>query len=398
MKKSTLDRALRSMRGIFGSPAEPEEIAFQPSEELTLGVEVELQLMDATTMNLAARADEMLQALRDNPKVKPEFYLSTLEANTGICRSVTEVESDLKPTLAAIQQAAQERGILLSGTGCHPFARWADCIIAPTERYQQLIDRNQWLTRRMTVYGLHIHLGMKSGDDCIRYNNFFMHWLPHLLAISASSPYWQGEDTGLSSCRPTTYEALPTAGQPYSGVHHWKEFEELYYTLKTCGSIQSMKDLWWDLRPSPGFGTLEIRVCDGLPTLSGVLAVTAFVHALAHWFRDHGDWMAHVPRPASWIARENKWRAIRHGLDAELVMNNQGGTKLLRQDIEEWLVKLAPYIQRLNYGPYIDTLRGILKNGTSTDRQRAVFARTQSLEAVARHNAEEFRAGSPIWS
>lgn len=374
------------------------EIEFQPSEELTLGVEIEIQLMDRQTLNLAPRAEEMLHALRDNPKVKPEFFLSTIEVNTGICRNVQEVHKDFKPTVEQVQQVAQERGLLLAATGCHPFARWADCIIAPTERYKQLIDRNQWLTRRMTVYGLHVHLGMKSGDECIRYNNFFMHWLPHLLAISASSPYWQGEDTGLSSCRPTTYEALPTAGQPYSGVHSWKEFEELYRTLKACGSIETLKDLWWDLRPSPGFGTLEIRVCDGMPTLEGVLAITAFIHALAYWFRDQGDWMSSVPRPPSWIARENKWRAIRYGLQADLVMNTSGETKTVRQDIEEWLVRLEPYIVQLNYGSYIETLKSILNEGTSTERQRAVYARTHSLQDVARHNATEFVEGRPIWS
>ncbi|PZP84057.1 MAG: carboxylate--amine ligase [Azospirillum brasilense] len=393
-----LDKARHGWRSMTRTATAPHEIEFQPSKnELTLGVEVELQLMDAQTMNLAPRAEEMLAALADNPKVKPEFYLSTIEANTGICADVGEVERDLKPTLDAMAQVAAERGIALATTGCHPFARYSDCIIADTARYQELIDRNQWLTRRMTVYGLHVHVGMKSGDDCIRYNNFFMHVLPHLLALSASSPFWQGDDTGLSSCRPTTYEALPTAGMPYEGVHSWADFEKLYHTLKACGSIQSLKDLWWDLRPSPGFGTLEIRVCDGLPSLAGTLAITAFIHGLAHWFRDHGEWMAQVPRPASWVMRENKWRVIRHGLEAELVTNNQGATKPIRQDIEEWLTKIAPYTDALGYSGYIATLRDIMAQGTSSERQRAVFARTQSLQEVARHNAHEFAKGHPVW-
>lgn len=383
---------------VFSTRSEPEEIQFQPSEELTLGVEVEIQLMDKETLNLTSRAEEMLEALASNPKVKPEFYLSTIEANTGICRTVAEVEKDLSATIAEISRVAHEKNILLASTGCHPFARYSDCIIPDTERYRELIDRNQWLTRRMTVYGLHIHLGMKSGDDCIRFHNFFMHLLPHLLALSGSSPFWQGEDTGLASCRPSTYEALPTAGQPYSGVHLWADFEKLYHTLKACGSIRSLKDLWWDLRPSPGFGTLEIRVCDGLPSLAGTVGLVAFVHALAHWFRDHGDWMAHVPRPESWIARENKWRVMRHGLAADLVMNNEGVTKPIRQDIEEWLSKLAPYISNLGYERYMETLNAILEQGTSSERQRDVYRSTGSLVAVAQHNADEFSAGKPLWN
>lgn len=396
-QRLVLGRTLKKLRNLFGTQHEPEEIEFQPSEELTLGVEIEIQLMDRNSFNLTSRAEEMLSALADNPKVKPEFYLSTIEANTGICRTVADVETDLSATIAHIQRVADEKNILLASTGCHPFARYSDCIIPDTERYRELIDRNQWLTKRMTVYGLHVHLGMKSGDDCIRYNNFFMHLLPHLLALSGSSPFWQGDDTGLASCRPSTYEALPTAGQPYGGVHRWSDFEKLYHTLKACGSIRSLKDLWWDLRPSPGFGTLEIRVCDGLPSLGGTLGVVAFIHALAHWFRDHGDWMAHVPRPESWIVRENKWRAMRHGLDADLVMTNEGATKPIRMDIEEWLVKLEPYIATLGYHEYFATVRDILTKGTSSERQRTVYRETGLLTAVAQHNADEFRAGKPIW-
>lgn len=389
-------KALQKLRGLLSHGNARSEIEFQPSEELTLGVEVELQLMEKESLNLTPRAEELLAAFVGSDKVKPEFYLSTLEANTGICRNVQQVESDLKPTLQAIQQEADARGIVLASTGCHPFARYTDVAIADTARYMELIDRNQWLTRRMTVYGLHVHLGMKSGDDCIRFHNFFMHLLPHLLALSASSPYWQGEDTGLSSCRPTTYEALPTAGQPYSGVDTWSDFEKLYHTLKACGSIRTLKDLWWDVRPSPGFGTLEIRVCDGLPSLQGTLALVAFMHLLAQWFRDHGDWMRHVPRPASWIARENKWRVIRHGLEADLVMSNEGATKPIRKDIEDWLEKLAPYIAKADYGDYVATLRNILQQGTSSERQRVAF-KQGGLQAVAQHNVEEFRRGMPIW-
>ncbi|QMT58933.1 glutamate-cysteine ligase family protein [Legionella sp. PC997] len=159
-------------------------------------------------------------------KIKLEFYLSTIEVNTAKCNLVQEVEEDLYTSISELQHAAKKLGILLAATGSHPFSKYADWIFSPTTRYLDLIDRNQWLTRRMSVYGLHVHLGMSSGEECIRFNNFFMYFLPHLLALSASSPFWQGIDTGLSSCRPTTYEALPTAGQPYH-VRSWQDFEYL---------------------------------------------------------------------------------------------------------------------------------------------------------------------------
>ncbi|OHC80515.1 MAG: carboxylate--amine ligase [Rhodospirillales bacterium RIFCSPLOWO2_12_FULL_67_15] len=373
-----------------------DEIEFQSNGVLTLGVEIELQLIEKATLNLAPRADELLKATQHLKKVKPEFYLSTVEVNTDKCITVLDIEQDLQSTLTELNPLAEKLGVALSTTGVHPFAKYSDCIISPTERYQELIDRNQWLTRRMTVYGLHVHLGMASGDDCIRYNNFFMYFTPHLLALSASSPFWQGADTGLSSCRPTTYEALPTAGQPYH-VRNWKEFENLYESLKKCGSINTMKDLWWDLRPSPGYGTLEIRVCDGCATLYETLAITAFIHALANWFADRGSWLESVNYPPRWLSRENKWRVIRYGLDAELVMNTNGKTKRLRDDIEEWVEKLNPYAEKLGYQIYLSNLLALLEKGVSSERQRRVFQKTGSLEALVQFNIKEFSTQKPEW-
>jgi carboxylate-amine ligase len=248
----------------------------------------------------------------------------------------------------------------------------------------------------MTVYGLHVHIGMKSGEDAIRFNNFFLNFAPHLLALSASSPFWQGDDTGLASCRPTTYESLPTAGHPYH-VKNWNEFEYLYETLKKCHAINSMRDLWWDIRPSPGYGTLEIRVCDGLATLAGTLGVVAFIHLLANWFNDNGDWLSRVPTSPLWFARENKWRAIRHGLNADLIIDLEGKTRPISEDILQWFEKLAPYEEKLGYKKYIDLLREIIIKGNSSERQKKVYAKTDSLKEVVKFNIEEFQKREPIW-
>jgi glutamate---cysteine ligase / carboxylate-amine ligase len=373
------------------------EIEFRSNGVLTLGVEIELQLIDPKTYNLSPRAEELLAACQHLKKVKPEFYLSTIEVNTDRCGTVQNVEKDLRQTLNELNTIAANLDIALSTTGAHPFAKYSDCIISPTDRYRELIDRNQWLTRRMIVYGMHVHIGMATGDDCIRFNNFFMYFMPHLLALSASSPFWQGVDTGLSSCRPTTYEALPTAGQPYT-VRNWKDFENLYESLKKCGSIKTLKDLWWDMRPSPGYGTLEIRVCDGCATLYETLAIVAFIHALAHWFADQGSWIELVNSPPRWLSRENKWRVIRFGLDAELVMNTEGKTKLLREDMQEWLQKLTPYAEKLGYQTYLANLGELMRRGTSSQRQLAVYAKSQDLEEVVRHNIAEFNRRDPQWS
>lgn len=373
-----------------------DEIKFNQSDDLTLGVEIELQLIDDKTLNLCPKGESLLEASISNPKIKREFYLSTIEVNTEICKDVHLVKKDLQESFQYLRLMGASLGLKFATTGCHPFSRYADCIISPTERYYELIDRNQWLTRRMTVFGLHVHLGMKSGDDCIRFNNFFMHFLPHLLALSSSSPFWQGNDTGLASCRPTTYEALPTAGQPYC-VKNWRDFENLYFTLKKCEAIKSLKDLWWDIRPSPSFGTLEIRVCDGLATLEETLAIVSFIHGLAHWFRDNGDWIDQVQLPAPWISRENKWRVMRYGLDAEIITSGSGNLKPIRQDIEDWLQKISSHIKQLDYDQYIQVLPKVIEQGTSSQRQRNKFQITQSLEKVVLHNIFEFESETPNW-
>ncbi|WP_051555087.1 carboxylate-amine ligase [Legionella fairfieldensis] len=376
--------------------ADEEEIYFRSNGVLTLGVEIELQLIDASTYNLCSRAEEILQKTALLDKIKPEFYLSTIEINTDKCNTVHSVEDDLYQTLSSLQLTTKDMGIQFATTGSHPFSRYSDWIISSTKRYQELIDRNQWLTRRMSVYGLHVHLGMSSGEECIRFNNFFMYFLPHLLALSSSSPFWQGIDTGLSSCRPTTYESLPTAGQPYH-VRKWQDFEHLYKTLKLCGSIKSLKDLWWDLRPSPGFGTLEIRVCDGAATLSETLAIVALIHTLAHWFSDNGSWLESVACPPYWLSRENKWRAMRYGLNAELVMNTDGKIKLMREDLQEWFEKLQPYIEKLDYQNYFSILQTMIDRGTSSERQRKVFERTGCFKEVVKHNVNEFLLQVPLY-
>jgi carboxylate-amine ligase len=374
------------------------DLQFNSSErELSMGVELELQVLDQKNLLLTPRAAEIIESIGDDA-FKQEFFQSTIEIITGVCNTVQDVEKDLKRSIIKAREASAPLGLTLASTGTHPLADYRDRLVTPSPRYHELIDRNQWLIRRMAVYGMHIHLGMKSGEDCIRFNYFFMHVLPHILSLSGSSPFWQGMYTGLSSCRPTTYEALPTAGMPYL-VKDWKEFQKLYNFLLRSKAIHSMKDLWWDLRPSPQIGTLELRFCDEPATLAEALGIAAFVHALAHWFRDHEEeWTkSHTPLKR-WIFRENKWRAIRFGLNAEIVTSKNGKTTVLRKDIKSWLRSVEPYIKQLGYGHYISVIEGVLEKGNSSDRQHAIFTKSDNLMEVLRHNVSEFETGVPNWN
>ncbi|MBI3418924.1 MAG: YbdK family carboxylate-amine ligase [Proteobacteria bacterium] len=392
----------RAFTGLFGFARHhalskaAEEIRFRPNGFLTLGVEVELNLIDPVSGLLRNHGEEVLKAAASLKKVKPEFCQDTVEINTGICQDAHAAATDLKATFAGLRAITQELGLALLTTGIHPTADYHDSKLYDVPRYKENLERVRWLLRRSIAIGLHVHIGMNSAQDCIRYNNFFLHFLPHLLALSASSPFWRGEDTGLFASRPSAYEAIPTAGPPYP-LQNWAEFEELYWSMKACGAIQSLKDLWWDARPSPKYGTLEIRVCDGVATLSETVAIVAFIHLLAHWFADNLDWLDAVARPPHWVSRENKWRAMRYGLEAELVTSAAGATKPLKQDIADWLKKLQPYVERLGYRDYVHTLWQIVERGNSATRQRAVFERTKDLNAVIQFNRRELEAGAPLW-
>ncbi len=373
------------------------EISFQTHGKLTLGVEIELQIIDPKSLSLTPRAEEVLKSASSiTKKIKPELFLNMIEINSDKCFDVHEVAKDLNESFDLINKITTLRDISLATTGCHPFSKYANCILTKSGRYHKLMDRNQWLSRRMSVYGLHVHIGMKNGDDAIRFNNFFLNLIPHLLALSASSPFWQGDDTGLASCRPTTYEALPTAGHPYH-VKNWREFEQLYYTLKKCQAINSIKDLWWDIRPSPHYGTLEIRTCDVPATLAETLGIVAFIHLLAYWFDNNGRWLEQIPFSPMWFVRENKWRAIRYGLDADLIVNLEGKTKPIVKDISDWLKKLEPYTKKLGYEKYIAVLQEIITKGNSSMRQRKTYAESGLLNEVVKFNIAEFLNRSPIY-
>jgi carboxylate-amine ligase len=371
-------------------------IPFAASAPLSLGAEIEIQLINPHTLALAPRASELLRACYRNRRLEAEFFKSTIELKTDICQSAQDAAATLAPDLLDLAKYAAAVEIGLCTTGCHPSARYSDCEISDGNRYRELIDRHQWLVRRQTVFGLHVHLGMTSGEECIRYHNSLLRFLPHLLALSASSPFWQGRDTGLASCRPTTYDALPTAGQPYA-ISDWQEFEQLVHILTKTKAIRSLKDLWWDIRPSPKYGTLEIRCCDGPATLAEALALIAFTHMLALHVTDEIAAVERVPPPPFWMLRENKWRAIRHGLDARIIRDARGNTRLLRDDIAMLLDMMAPLAERLGYTDYIDTLLNILNKGNSSSRQRAIFARRNDINDVVRFNVREFWEGRPIW-
>ncbi len=368
----------------------------QNKSPFTLGVEWELQVLDSSGYHLTPKALAILDGIKDPHFVK-ELFQSTLEINTDVCGDVHDVRRNFESFLPMLNPFRERMGVCFASTGTHPVSHFMDRLITPTRRYYEMIDRNQWLVRRMAVYGLHIHLGMLSGDHCINMQNFFLHLSPHLIALSASSPFWGGIHTGLASARLTMYESMPTAGVPYQ-FENWQSFERLVDSLMRAKSIQSLKDLWWDFRPSPAYGTLEIRICDSPATLAELLALTAFIHTAAHWYQDHQEeWLQHPGHTfPNWVARENKWRAMRFGLDADIVTSADGDYCSLRTSLEEWIQRLKPYYDKLGYNEYLTDLQLIINYGNSAARQTMLFQLHQHLTAVALNNIQEFEAGLPL--
>jgi carboxylate-amine ligase len=359
-----------------------------------MGVELELQLLDPESLALVPEAPAVFERIGAGPAIKPEVFRSMVEISTGVCETLDHAKHDLETAFGTLRSVCRDRGVVLAGGGSHPFARYRDRIPYPAERYQSLMQRNQWIARRLLIFGLHVHVGMRDGAHAIATMNALLPYSAHLLALSAASPFWDGVDTGLASARATVFEAMPTAGVP-PAIASWDAFERLYDRLVATGSIDGIKDLWWDVRPQPGLGTLELRMCDAPQTLGEVFPLVALVQALAAWAdeRQRDGQPPSVPDP--WWLRENKWRVARAGLDAEIVCDEGGRTAPLRGEVERLLAILEPYAQRLGTVDALHAVARTLERGAGYERQRKVFERTRSLKAVAEALARETELNVP---
>lgn len=374
-------------------------LVFTPSKRpLTLGVEIEIQLLDKDTLDLSPVSPKILERLGgETARIKAEIFQSMLELNTGICQSAHEVRLDLSKTMDQVTEVCDALGIRLASAGTHPFALYSERILYPAVRYQDLIDRNQWIARRLMIFGLHIHIGMRDGDHAVQMNNALLHYLPILLALSASSPFWHGEDTELASSRITFFEAMPTGGHPCR-VMTWADFSTMYEKLVRSQSIRSPKDIWWDIRPSPGYGTIEIRICDGLPSLEETAALTALVHALCILIDSQLQARRTFAPPPDWIMRENKWRASRWGVDSKLIVDEDGNVRDMRELTRELMITLSPIAAEQKYESEFLLVEKLLSKGASYQRQRVVAKESKGdLRKVADFLTCEFSARRPLW-
>lgn len=376
------------------------DIPFTPSERRSLGVEWELQLIDLETRELTSASIEILSdLLPDGPsettKVKHELLQCTIEVITGICSTVAEARADLAATVRSVIEAAAARNVGILCAGTHPTSHWLDQKVTPNPRYEELVEELQWVARRFQIFGIHIHVGVTSRDKVLPIVNAMAGYLPHFLALTASSPYWIGYDTGLASARSKVFEALPRAGLPYE-MSGWDEFERYMAALVQARAIESVREVWWDVRPHPDLGTVELRICDGLPTLNEVAAIAALTQCLVERLDRRLDSGAELTMPDGWVLRENKWRAARFGLDAQIITSDTGRVVPIRNAITELAGELMPIAHTLNCADELRGIDHILTVGASYQRQRAVAAASGGdLTKVVDSLLGEMAAGLP---
>ncbi len=377
------------------------QIPFAASERSTLGVEWELALVDSDSGDLRQVAQTVLDAVApagggEHPTIRQELLLNTVEIATRVCRTVAEAGRDLEASVDEIRAVTDPLRVELMCAGTHPFARWAQQKVTDKERYATLIDRTQWWGRQMLIYGVHVHVGIEDRAKVLPILRAMLTYFPHLQSLSASSPFWGGKDTGYASNRALMFQQLPTAGLPFQ-FDRWEQLEGYTADMVHTGVIDQFDEIRWDLRPSPRFGTLEVRICDGASNVTEVMAFAALTHCLVEHFSTMLDEGKDLPALQPWFAQENKWRSARYGMDAIIILNAHGDEELVTDAIGSLLVELEPVAERLGCAAELDSVRTILRKGASYQRQRAVARRHGGeLDPVVAALVEEMRAGKPL--
>ena len=378
-------------------PEEPPQLeAFGHSEALTLGVELELQLVNTHDYDLAPYSDEMLRLMSKIPlpgTVVPEMTSSMIEVSTGICHSSSEVLGQLSQIRDALVRCADKLNIAITGGGTHPFQQWHEQRIYDKPRFRQLSELYGYLSKQFTIFGQHVHVGCPDADSALLMLHRMSRYIPHFIALSASSPFVQGQDTQFDSARLNSVFAFPMSGRaPFT--LSWDEFGEFFAKTTRTGVVKSMKDFYWDIRPKPEFGTIEIRVFDTPLTVERAAALSGFVQALAAWFLRENPF---VPQEDDYMVYTyNRFQACRFGLEAVYVEPATGRHLPLREHIVATLDRIAPHAQDVGATAAIDMLRSSADRGANDARWlRETVTRERLLAEMVRQGAERFRGRGP---
>jgi carboxylate-amine ligase len=371
---------------------------FGAGDQYTLGVEEEYMLLDNESFDLVQHVDTVLSAAQNGEltdRIGPELMQSVVEISTPVCKGVAEVDAELRKLRGLVSGIAGERGMRVGSAGTHPFSLFERQRITARDRYRNLVDQLQYVARRELIFGLHIHVAVDDPEKAIKVTSALLLHLPDFLALSANSPFWRGEATGLASSRQMVFAAFPRSGPP-PRFRDYADYAEVVGQLEKTGCIADYTHIWWDIRLHPRFGTIEVRVMDAVTRVEETVALTAYVQALVKHYAERFDSGAELPSFHRILISENKWLGARYGLEAP-VMDLATGRRNrvpVAQLIRRTLRDIEPHARELGAERELEGVKDILAKGNGADRQLRVFNANRDIVEVASEIADATEAAA----
>ncbi|HJS48898.1 MAG TPA: carboxylate-amine ligase [Gaiellaceae bacterium] len=370
--------------------------AFGKSDPYTLGVEEEYQLLDERTFDLVQHIDTMLAAISGHEleaRINPELMQSVIEITTPVCHTAGDVMRELVRLRGYVTEVARDKGLRVGSAGTHPFSLFERQRITAKDRYRALIDQMQYVARRELIFGMHVHVAVDDAEKAIKVVNGLLPQLGPLLALSASSPFWRGEPTGLSSSRQMVFSAFPRSGPP-PRFRDYADYAEVVGQLERSGCIADYTHIWWDIRLHPRLGTVEVRICDAVTRVEDAVAIAAYCQALVKQLSERYDSGDEIPSYHRILTSENKWLAARYGLEAPVMdlaaarRNRIPIARLIRRTMAE----IEPHARELGSESELEGILEILARGSSSDRQLRIYTANRDIVEVAREIADATEA------
>lgn len=352
-------------------------------DQFTLGIEEEFQIVDPQTRELRSHVSEILEEgkMLLGEQVKPEMIQSMIEVGTGVCADIQEARADIIKLRGVLATLVQKQGRVIVAAGTHPFSHWQNQKIYENARYESIVEENQIIARSLLTFGLHVHVGIPNAERAIQIMNAIRYLLPHVLALSTSSPFWLGVHTGLKSYRSEVFARFPRTGIP-DYFESRSSFERYVELLVKTGCIDDGKKIYWDVRPHPFFPTLEFRICDIPTRVDDTIAIAALLQAMVAKVNKLLDRNLTFRLHHKMLIEENKWRAVRYGLDGKMIDFGKGTEVPVRELVRELLEFVDDVIDDLRSRKEIRHIRTILDRGTSADEQLRVWHETGDINAV----------------
>ncbi|CAN5837392.1 carboxylate-amine ligase [soil metagenome] len=370
--------------------------AFGRSDPYTLGVEEEYQLLDGESLDLVQHIETMLDAVSVHEledRINPELMQSVIEIATPVCRTVGDVSRELLKLRRYVTEVAHSKGLRVGSAGTHPFSLFERQRITAKDRYRALIDQMQYIARRELIFGMHVHVAVDDPEKAIKVVNGLLPQLGPLLALSASSPFWRGEPTGLASSRQMVFSAFPRSGPP-PRFRDYADYAEVVGQLEKSGCIADYTSIWWDIRLHPRLGTVEIRICDAATRVEDAVAIAAYCQSLVKHLSEQYDAGDEIPSYHRILTTENKWLAARYGLEAPVMDLGSGRRNRIpvARLVRRTLAEVAPHARELGCERELEGVRDILSRGSSADRQLRIYNTNRDIVEVAREIADATEA------